>query len=109
MRHTRLLLTQGHCLTDIIFYSCCAINRSFFVVFILLIFYFLLIKPQQKKEKNRLSMLKAVKKNDEIVTSGGIHATVLNVKEKTITVRIDDNVKIEIEKDFILRIEKVAG
>ena len=79
------------------------------LLLIFTIFYFLLIRPQQKKEKDRLSMLKAVKKNDEIITSGGVHATVLNVKEKTITVRIDDNVKIEIEKDSILRIEKVAG
>lgn len=73
------------------------------------IFYFLLIRPQQKKEKERLNMLKGVKKNDEIVTAGGMHGTVLNVKEKTVTIRIDDNVKIELDRDAISRIEKVAS
>ena len=75
---------------------------------IFFIFYFLLIRPQQKKEKERLNMLKSVKKNDEVVTTAGIHATVLNIKDKTLTLRIDDNVKIEVDRDAISRITKVA-
>lgn len=77
-----------------------------FLVFI--IFYFLLIRPQQKKEKERLNLLKNIKKNDAIVTSAGIHAVVLNVKDKTVTLRIDDNVKMEVDRDAISRIEKAA-
>ena len=78
------------------------------LLLIFVVFYFLLIRPQQKSEKERLKMLKNIKKNDAVVTRGGIHATVLNVKENTITVLIDDNVKIEVDKDSILRIEKAA-
>ncbi len=77
-----------------------------FLVFI--IFYFLLIRPQQKKEKARLNLLKNIKKNDTVVTSAGIHAVVLNVKDKTVTLRIDDNVKIEVDRDAISRIEKAS-
>lgn len=79
------------------------------LVMIFVIFYFLLIKPQQKKEKERLIMLKNVKKNDEVVTIGGIHGVVINSKDKTLTLRIDDNVKVEIDRDAISRIEKVAS
>lgn len=77
-----------------------------FLIFI--IFYFLLIRPQQKQEKERQAMLKNIKKNDEVVTTGGLHGVVLNLKDKTVTVRIDDNVKVEIERSAISRIEKIA-
>lgn len=78
------------------------------LLLVFIIFYFMLIRPQQKKEKERLNMLKNIKKNDEVVTSGGIHAVVLNVKDKTATLRVDDNVKIEVDKDAITRVEKVS-
>jgi preprotein translocase subunit YajC len=77
-----------------------------FLIFI--IFYFLLIRPQKKQEKERQLMLKNIKKNDEVVTTGGIHGVVLNLKDKTVTVRIDDNVKIEIDRSAISLIEKIA-
>ncbi len=51
-------------------------------------------------------MLEGVAKNDEIVTLSGIHGTVVNVKEKTLIVRIDENVKIEIEKNSVAYIKK---
>lgn len=65
------------------------------------IFYFLLIRPQKQKEKEHQKMLAAIKKNDEIVTLGGIHGTVVNLKEKTLTLRIDENVKMEIERSSV--------
>lgn len=77
-----------------------------FLIFI--IFYFLLIRPRQKQEKELLAMLKNIKKNDQVVTTGGLHGVVLNLKDKTITVRIDDNVKVEIDRNAISRIERIA-
>ena len=75
---------------------------------IILIFYFLLIKPQKDRQNQHKKMLAELKKNDEIVTTGGIHATVINIKEKTLIVRIDDNVKIEIDKEAVITVKKVA-
>jgi preprotein translocase subunit YajC len=80
--------------------------QLFPLVLIFVIFYFLLIRPQKQKEKEHQKMLAGVNKNDEVVTSGGIHGTVVNVKEKTLTLRIDDNVKMEIEKSSIAYIKK---
>lgn len=76
------------------------------LIFIIIIFYFLLIRPQKIREKQHQDMLNTLKKNDEVVTTGGIHGTIVNVKEKTVTLRIDDNVKIEIEKNCIAYIKE---
>jgi len=76
------------------------------LVLIFIIFYFLLIRPQQTKEKEHQKMLKGLDKNDEVVTSSGIHGTIVNVKEKSIILRIDDNVKIELEKNCVAYVKK---
>jgi preprotein translocase subunit YajC len=76
------------------------------VALLFIIFYFLLIRPQNTKEKERQKMLANLNKNDEVVTTGGIHGTIVNVKEKTFILRIDDNVKMEIEKNCIAHVSK---
>lgn len=76
----------------------------FIVIFI--IFYFLLIRPQKLKEKGHQNMLSNLKKNDAIVTSSGMYGTIVNVKDRTVVLRIDDNVKIEIEKNSVAYINK---
>lgn len=73
---------------------------------IFVIFYFMLIRPQKQKEKEHRNMLNNMAKNDEAVTSGGIHGTIISVKEKTVSLRIDENVKIEIDKNCIAYIKK---
>ncbi len=80
--------------------------QLFPLALIFIIFYFLLIRPQKQKEKEHQKMLSAVAKNDEIVTMGGIHGTVVNVKEKTLILRIDENVKMEIDKSSVAYIKK---
>jgi preprotein translocase subunit YajC len=82
------------------------IMNLFPLIFIFVIFYFLLIRPQKKQEKERQKMLSSVAKNDEVVTSGGIHGTIVNVKDKTVILRVDDNVKIEVERSAVAHIKK---
>ncbi|MFH1354531.1 MAG: preprotein translocase subunit YajC [Candidatus Omnitrophota bacterium] len=71
------------------------------LILIFVVFYFLLIRPQKQREKEHKEMLGNLNKNDQVVTSSGIHGTVINVKDKTVILRIDDNVKIEIEKKSV--------
>lgn len=78
-----------------------ALFNLFPLILIFGIFYFLLIRPQKKQERERRSMLNKMNKNDEVVTSGGIHGTIVNVKDKTVIVRVDDNVKLEVEKSCV--------
>lgn len=77
----------------------------FMYVPIFLIFYFLVIAPQRKKQKELKKMLDELKKNDEIVTASGIHGTVVIVKEKTVVVRVDENCRIEFDKEAIVSVK----
>ena len=79
------------------------------LILMFVVFYFLLIRPQQKKQKEHRRMLSELKKNDEVVTSGGIHGTIVNIKDKTYSLRVDDNVKIEVSKSAIATVKKRAG
>ncbi len=76
---------------------------------IFLVFYFLVIKPEKDKQKERKESLSQLKKNDQIVTAGGIHGTVVNVKTSTVVVRIDDNVKVEIDKEAVATVKAKEG
>ncbi|MFH0839290.1 MAG: preprotein translocase subunit YajC [Candidatus Omnitrophota bacterium] len=76
------------------------------ILVVFFIFYFLLIRPQQKKQKAVEQMLASVKKNDEVITVGGIHGTVVNVKDTTVVIKVDDNIKIEFQKSAISQIKK---
>ena len=82
------------------------ILNLFPLVLIFIIFYFLLIRPQKTREKEHQKLLENLNKNDEVVTSSGIHGTIVNVKEKTIILRIDDNVKVELEKSAVAYVKK---
>jgi len=68
---------------------------------IFLIFYFMIIRPQQKRAKERDKLLSNVQKGDKIITSGGLHGTVVHVEEKTVFIQVTDNVKLKFEKSAI--------
>ena len=75
-------------------------------VMIPLIFYILVFRPQSKARKDHELMVKNLKKHDEVVTSGGLFGTVVNVKPESITLRIDENVRVEVEPSAIVRLVK---
>ena len=68
--------------------------------------YFAVLRPQMKAKKDHAQLLAKLDKNDEIVTAGGVHATVVSVGDKTVILRIADNVRIEIEKSSISQVTK---
>jgi len=74
-----------------------------FVTFglIIVIFYFLIIRPQKKRDRETKEMLAAIKKGDKVVSIGGIHGTVVAVKETTVVVKVDDNTRIEFSRNAI--------
>mgnify|MGYP001381336647 CR=1 FL=1 len=65
------------------------------------IMYFVVIQPERRKQEERKVMLNNLKKNDEVVTTSGIHGTVVGVKTTTVIVRVDDNVKLEMDKEAV--------
>jgi preprotein translocase subunit YajC len=79
------------------------------IILIFVIFYFLLIRPQKKAQDDHKKMISGLKKNDEVVTSGGIHGTIVNVKDAAVTLKVDDNVKIDVEKSCVARVKRKAS
>ena len=73
----------------------------FLYVPIALIFYFLVIRPQRQQQKKIKEMLSNLKKNDEVVTTSGMHGTVAIVKDKTVVVRVDEGCRIEFDRESI--------
>lgn len=69
------------------------------------IFYFIVLRPEQKKKAEHAKRISELQKNDGVVTAGGIHGTVVGLKDKTVLIRIDDNVKIEVDREAIITIE----
>ncbi len=68
---------------------------------IFLIFYFMIIRPQQKRAKEREKLLSQLEKGDKIVTSGGLHATIAGLDEKTALLDVGNNVKMKFERSAI--------
>jgi preprotein translocase subunit YajC len=71
------------------------------LILIFAVFYFLLIRPQQKKMKEHRSMLQALKRNDKVITGGGILGTISKVR--------DDSDEIEVEIAAGVRITVLRG
>jgi preprotein translocase subunit YajC len=73
--------------------------------------YFLMIRPQAKRQKEKQKMLEALKKGDHVVTMGGIHGKVVGFTDdnKTVILKVDDNVKINIERSAISSVKPVGS
>lgn len=68
---------------------------------IIVIFYFLILRPQQKRQKERLALLESLKKGDKVITAGGVYGTVEGIEDKTILVKVADNVKLKMERSSV--------
>jgi preprotein translocase subunit YajC len=75
------------------------------LILIFVIFYFLLIRPQQKKLKEHRAMVDALRRGDQVVTSGGIIGKVMNVKaDGEVEVEIASGVKVRVVKHTISQV-----
>ena len=78
------------------------------VAMIMVLFYFMLIRPEQAKKKAHQGLLNSLKKNDRIVTVGGIYGVVTNVQQDAdeVTVKVDEsnNTKIRITFGSVARV-----
>src|SRR5215467_8524979 len=85
-----------------------AVTTGGMLVIMVVMFYFVLIRPQSKKAKEHAEMLKTVRAGDRIVTTGGVVAVVVTVKEKTLSIRSADS-KFEITKAAVSEITERSG
>lgn len=71
------------------------------ILLVFVIFYVLILRPQQRKQKEHQQMIESLGKGDQVVTNGGLFATVLNVKDDRIVATISDGVKVELAKTAV--------
>ena len=73
-------------------------------VAMLAIFYFLIIRPQQQKQKAMDTMLKALKKGDRVLTTGGLFGTVDRIDDTKVVLRIADDTKAEFTRSAVVSV-----
>jgi preprotein translocase subunit YajC len=71
------------------------------LILVFVVFYFLLIRPQQKKAKERQDMIGNLKRNDEVLTTGGLHGKVVELSEKIVTLEIAPKVNVRVDRQHI--------
>ncbi|MGO0060271.1 preprotein translocase subunit YajC [Brevibacillus fluminis] len=71
------------------------------IIIMFAIFYFLLIRPQQKRNKTRNMMLASLKKGDKVVTIGGMHGTIQEINDQSVTLRIAHNVNVTFDRGAV--------
>ena len=72
------------------------------IVLIFVIFWLFFIRPQNKRAKEQQKFRDSLQKGDKVITIGGIHGRVEEVRENTVVISIDHNTKIEFEKSAII-------
>ncbi len=75
-------------------------------VMLLLIFvvmWFFMIRPQRKQQKELQKFRDGLQKGDKVVTAGGIYGTVVEIKEKSVLIEVDKDVKLRVDKNSLVK------
>jgi preprotein translocase subunit YajC len=75
------------------------------LVIIMIIFYVLLILPAQRRQKKTQAMLGALKTGDKVVTTGGLHGTIVGLESDAIQLRIAEQVKVKVARSAVAGVE----
>lgn len=79
------------------------------ILAIIVIFYFFMIRPQNKKQKEIKKAREAMKKGDKVVTAGGIHGRIREVKDDVFSIDIAPNTYISVDKASVFPAEAPAA
>ena len=71
------------------------------IVAMIAIFYFFMIRPQSKKQKELKKQREAMKNGDKVVTAGGIHGKIKELKDTVIVMEVCQGVTIKVDKNSV--------
>ena len=71
------------------------------LILIGVVFYFFLIRPQLKKSKEAKTFREAMQKGDKVVTIGGIHGKILEIRETTVVLEAESKTRFVVERSAI--------
>lgn len=73
------------------------------LILIFVVMWLFMIRPQRKQQKELQKFRDGLQKGDKVVTIGGIYGTVVEVKDKTLLIEVDSNVKIKVDKNSVVK------
>ncbi|MDA3881533.1 MAG: preprotein translocase subunit YajC [Prolixibacteraceae bacterium] len=73
------------------------------LILVLVIFWFFMIRPQAKKQKELRKFRESIQKGDKVITTGGIYGKISSVKDTSVILQIDENTKITVDKNSIIK------
>lgn len=73
------------------------------LILIIAVMWFFMIRPQRKQQKELQKFRDGLKKGDKVVTIGGIYGTVDEIKDRTLLLEVDSNVKIKVDKNSVVK------
>lgn len=78
-------------------------------ILMFLVLYLLILRPQMKKQKAHQKMVDELKKGDQVVTSGGLHGVVVNIKDDVVVLKIAENVKVDLSRSAVSQVKGNEG
>lgn len=73
------------------------------LLLIIVVFYFFMIRPQVKRQKELSTYRSQLKRGDKVITTGGIYGKIQEVNDLTVSLEIDANVHIKVDKSAVLK------
>ncbi len=74
-----------------------------FIVLLIVVFWLFFIRPQSKKAKEEQKYRESLQKGDKVVTIGGLHGKVVEVKDTTVIISLSPNNEVEVEKSALVQ------
>ena len=81
----------------------------FFIVLLIVVFWLFFIRPQSKKAKEEQKYRDSLQKGDKVVTIGGLHGKVVEVKDTTVVISLAPNTEVEVEKSALVQSASRVG
>ena len=74
-----------------------------FIVLLIVVFWLFFIRPQSKKAKEEQKFREGLQKGDKVVTIGGFHGKITEVKDTTVMISLAPNMEVEVEKTALVK------
>ncbi len=73
------------------------------IILLFVVMYLFMIRPQRKQQKELEKFRNELKKGDKVVTAGGIYGVVDEIKDRSVLIKVDGEVKLRVDKNSIVR------
>ncbi len=71
------------------------------LILIVVVFYLFFIRPQMKRSKDQKKFRESLEKGQKVITIGGIHGRIVELQDTTVTIEVEGQVRLRVEKSAI--------